>query len=278
MRHPMLLGPILWIAGMVGVATLIHATLPELLAKSSLSGPIALTAALVQSGAVIAFAVGVGSVMGPRMGLRAPAIEAMLERKPSAPTWRTRLTPAIFVGSSCALFILSARHMAPAPLLEGVSSGRLPLEVKILYGGVTEEILMRWGLMTLLAWTGWRILQRGQGSPRRIWLILAATLSAVVFGMAHIPAVIGTGVEATAQVMGYVTVVNFVPGLLLGLLFWRHGLEAACLAHMFAHIGVECGFALLREPHSDLRPLGSFAHLDVVDRIFHSAARCICPI
>jgi membrane protease YdiL (CAAX protease family) len=112
----------------------------------------------------------------------------------------------------------------------------------MLYGGLTEEILLRWGLMVLVAWTAWRVLQRGRGRPAGTWLVLAAIVSAAVFSIAHVPAAAGMGVVITAPVMLYVTAVNFIPGLLFGLLFWRRGLEAACIAHMVAHLGIEIAY------------------------------------
>ncbi len=245
MRHsPTLLGLTLWAAGMFGAVILTHATLPKLLTMSPLPAPLLVAAALLQSALTITLAVWMGVALGPQIGLGAPAISAMLGNKPSAPIWLAQLRPAIVVGGLSALFIASAQSVAPVPLQESASCERLPLLVRMLYGGLTEEVLMRWWLMTLLAWASWRILQRGQGRPKGIWFVVAATLSAVVFGLGHLPAIIGMGVEGTAPVVLYITSVNFIPGLLFGLLFWRHGLEAACLAHMFAHLGLEMGFAL----------------------------------
>ena len=242
-RSPMLLGLTLWAAGMFGAVILTQATWPKLLTMSPLPAPLLVAAGLLQSAFMITLAVWVGVALGPRIGLGAPAISAMLVNKPSARIWLAQLRQAVAAGGLSSLFIASAQRAAPAPLQEVVSGNRMPLMVRMLYGGLTEEVLMRWGLMTLLAWASWRILQRGQERPKEIWFVVAAALSAAAFGLAHLPAVIGMGVETTAPVVLYITGVNFIPGLLFGLLFWRHGLEAACLAHMFSHLGLEMGFA-----------------------------------
>lgn len=243
-RNPMLLGLTLWAAGMWGVVTLIQATWPKLLGISPLPVPFLIVAAVLPSALLLTLAVWVGVVLGPRIGLCAPAISAMLANQPSASIWRAQLRQAAAAGGLSALFIAWAERAAPASLQDVASGDRLPLMARILYGGLTEEVLMRWGLMTLLAWASWRVLQRGQGRPQRICFVLAATLSAAIFGLAHMPAVTGMGVEVTSPVVLYVTCVNAIPGLLFGWLFWRHGLEAACLAHMFAHVGSEIGFVL----------------------------------
>lgn len=242
------LGLALWMAGMAGAVALTSATLPMLRVMAPFPAPTVVAVALLQSGLLIAAAVWVGTVLGQRIGLGAPAIAALLDQKPSAQAWRAQLGPAIAVGGFSAIFIVLAQFAAPDTLLQGGGGGRLPLLVRMLYGGLTEEILLRWGLMALIAWAAWRILQRGQGSPRGVWFALAAIISAAIFGIAHVPAAVGIGVAVTAPDMLYVTGVNFVPGLLLGLLLWRRGLEAACIAHMLAHLGMEIGFALYGSP------------------------------
>jgi hypothetical protein len=39
----------------------------------------------------------------------------------------------------------------------------LPFPTRLLFGGITEELLLRWGVMTLLVWLWWRLLQKGKG-------------------------------------------------------------------------------------------------------------------
>src|SRR5678809_1083871 len=49
----------------------------------------------------------------------------------------------------------------------------MPFLTRLLYGGITEELLLRWGVMTLLVWASWRIFQRGQGRPRASYFVSA---------------------------------------------------------------------------------------------------------
>lgn len=94
---------------------------------------------------------------------------------------------------------------------------------------------MRWGMMTVLLWLGWRVLQRGQGRPRSALLAVAIALSALAFAAGHLPAVVAMGVSLDAAVVAYVLVGNTIPGVLFGLLYWRYGIEAAIGAHMLGH-------------------------------------------
>ena len=59
----------------------------------------------------------------------------------------------------------------------------LPLPTRLLYGGLTEELLLRWGLMTLIVWTAWRLFEKGKGKPQTVCLIGAIIASSVIFGL-----------------------------------------------------------------------------------------------
>lgn len=125
---------------------------------------------------------------------------------------------------------------APEPLAANRSETLLPLTVRVLYGGITEEVLVRWGLMTAIAWAGWKILRTTADLPSSAVMWTAIVLSALVFGISHLPAVAQSVPQLSASVAVYVTSGNAVFGLIAGYLFWRHGLEAAIAAHVSAHI------------------------------------------
>jgi membrane protease YdiL (CAAX protease family) len=106
----------------------------------------------------------------------------------------------------------------------------------VLYGGVTEELLLRWGLMTVLVWLTWRFLQRRSGTPQPIYIWLAIVVSALLFGAGHLPATAMQVGELTGYAVLFVIGVNATFGLLFGYLYWRYGLEAAIIAHVTAHV------------------------------------------
>jgi len=107
---------------------------------------------------------------------------------------------------------------------------------RILYGGITEELLLRWGLMTLLVWIGWRVFSQGQSAPSTFCFIVAIALSAFLFGLGHLPLVFVLGTQVTISVIAYVIVGNAAFGLIAGYLYWQKGLEAAMIAHMLVHV------------------------------------------
>jgi membrane protease YdiL (CAAX protease family) len=111
----------------------------------------------------------------------------------------------------------------------------IPIVARVLYGGITEELLLRWGLMTALAWLAWRFLQQRHGPLRAGFAWLAIAVSALVFAAGHLPAAAFLLGAMNVSVVAFVIGVNAAFGVLFGYLFWRHGLESAMIAHALAH-------------------------------------------
>jgi membrane protease YdiL (CAAX protease family) len=224
---------------MLGVVVITVTVLPQLLGEVSL--PAALwvisLAGLAQSSFLVALAVWSGVVLAPKVGLRAPAFEAAVTSRSIASALRPQLRPGLVAGvvAGAALFAIGG-YAAPAALVEVEQRFALPIAARLLYGGVTEELLLRWGLMTTLLWLAWRVLQRRTGPPRTGYVALAIVVSAVLFGAGHLPAAGVLVGELTGEVVLFVVGVNAGFGMLFGYLFWRYGLESAMIAHGTAHM------------------------------------------
>lgn len=132
------------------------------------------------------------------------------------------------------LFIVPGN--APPDLAEVQDRMELPLLARVLYGGITEELLLRWGLMTALAWLAWRFAQHRQGPVRATSVWIAIGISAGLFGVGHLPAAVALIGQLNASHIAFVVGANTVFGLLFGFLDWRYGLEAAMIAHALSHV------------------------------------------
>ena len=229
------LGILLWGAGMLGVVAMTVLVLPRLLVLiPELTGrpapPIPLwaliLASLVQSGVLLGLAVWCGCALAADVGLHAPLFEGSLEGS------RARLLPGVIGGVLGGALLAAFVMFAPPELSAAQQRLEAPLVARVLYGGITEELLLRWGMMTLLVWLPWRFL----GARRASWVWLAIILSAVAFGAGHLPAaglLIG---HLTPLITLWVLGANALFGILFGFLYWRHGLESAMLAHGLAHV------------------------------------------
>lgn len=242
----------LFLAGLVGVAALAPTLPPPLRALMSAPGAppaplplevlVALT--LLQLAALTALFTALGVGLAHRLGLRSHIAERASGGVPLGPALRRELPLAALLGAAVGVvLVLGDRAMLPflGPAWEDLvlGAGRTlgVTLMGILYGGVTEEIWLRWGLLTLLAWLPWRLFQRGRGEPHRaimLWAILAAAL---LFGIGHLPAV-AAAVPLTTPAIVRTVGLNAIAGLVYGWLFWRRSLESAMLAHASTHVAM----------------------------------------
>ncbi len=233
------LGLLLWLAGMLGVVMITLTVLPQLLGKVPLPAPLWVIslASLAQSTVVLALFVWAGVALAPKVGLRAPAFEAAVTARPIASALRPQVLPGLVGGvlGGAGLFAIGG-YAAPAALAAVEQQFTLPILARVLYGGMTEELLLRWGLMTALVWLAWRFVQHRQGAPRTVYVWLAIVVSALLFGAGHLPAAAALIGHLTGALVMFVVVANAAFGVLFGYLFWRYGLEAAMIAHGTAHV------------------------------------------
>jgi membrane protease YdiL (CAAX protease family) len=225
---------------MFGSAAMTAMVLPQLLSQMQLSLPapvwVISLAGLAQSALLLALAVWAGVGLTPSIGLRAPAFEAVVTGRPIGPALRPQILPGLIAGVLGGIVLFAAFRYAPGAVVELQDRFAVPIAARVLYGGITEELLLRWGLMTALVWLAWRFLQQRNGPVGVGFVWLAIAVSALMFAAGHLPAtsfLLGT---LNVPVVAFVIGVNTAFGLLVGYLYWRHGLESAMIAHALAHV------------------------------------------
>lgn len=230
------LASLLFLVALPGVIAVVTLALPRLVDAAGATLPLARLqlAAGAQSLALLALASAGGALLAPRVGLFAPRLAALAGAPGPQPGQGGGLGAATAGGIVGAAIILAFQAGLPLLAPDAVSP-RLPLAVRLLYGGVTEEVLMRWGVMTTLAWAGTRLLRVpvGDAPPRVMWA--AIVLSAVLFGLGHVPALLAGTAGIGAPAIVAAVAANALFGVVAGYLFWRHGLEMAMAAHLLAH-------------------------------------------
>lgn len=223
--------------GLIGIAAL-AASLPARLSALALPQPLAtlppsalVALSLVNPLVLLLLASLAGALCAHRAGLHSAA--AGTTRWPTAREWLLAIGSGVALGAAItAMDYAWARAMhGEWAQAGGAASATMPqLLLGILYGGLTEEVLMRWGLMALLAWG----LQRWLGRSRAT--VFAALLAALVFAAAHLPA-LAAAQELTGALVARTLALNALAGLLYGGWFWRRGLETAMAAHGATHLG-----------------------------------------
>lgn len=204
--------------------------------------PALMLLSLVQPAVLIALAVTVGLFATKGTGLRAPVFEAAARREP----WLGILGRAVPIGivggivggvAIVAVMKLLGPHL-PADVAARIGSfmAIMPLPTRLLYGGITEEVLLRWGFMSALVWVGWRVAANKQPTPPAMIFVAAILGSAFVFGLGHLPVAFMLVPKPTLTLIAFVIVANSAFGLVAGWLFWKRGLESAIIAHVTTHL------------------------------------------
>lgn len=241
---------ILWLAGLAGVLSFLLVDLDALIAILPLpegteipfSTTVLKLLSLIQPAVILLVAVLVGVALAPKVGLSSPVAEAVAGNGQLSSAFKPQIIPGLvggLVGGVAIVLtaLLSKSFLTPEVITRIAEFGKLlPLPTRLLYGGITEELLLRWGLMTLLVWAAWRVLQKGQNKPKPVYFVGAILISSVVFGIGHLPIAFMLLPEATFALTLYVIVANSIFGLIAGYLFWKKGLESAMIAHMVAHV------------------------------------------
>jgi len=241
---------ILWLAGMAGVLSLLlvdfNALLQNLPLPEGTEIPIFTPAlkllSLIQPAVIMSLAVLAGVALAGKVGLRAPAAEAIASGGKLGAALKPQIIPGILggLGGGIAIILIAStsKWFLPTETIARITElgKHLPLPTRLLYGGVTEELLLRWGVMTLLVWAAWRLLNKGKDKPKAGYFAGAILISSVIFGIGHLPIALMLVSEPTVAFVLFVVTANSIFGLIAGWLFWKKGLESAIIAHMMAHI------------------------------------------
>lgn len=240
---------ILFFTGMIGVVSLLLIDLPAVAAllPPTIDIP-AFTPALkflslIQPSLILAAAVVIGIALAPRVGLAAPAAEALSVGRSIFAALRPQLAPGVIGGLvggvSIVLISLLTKPLLSVSTVDriGKFAKILPFPTRVLYGGVTEELLLRWGFMTLIVWAVWRVLQKGRNVPTTANFVCAILLSSFVFGAGHLPVAYMLLPDSfTLPLVLFVILANSAFGVVAGFLYWRRGLESAMIAHVICHV------------------------------------------
>jgi Type II CAAX prenyl endopeptidase Rce1-like len=241
---------ILWLAGLAGVLSFLLIDLSALLAifpvtsgtELPFPSPVLKLLSIIQSTVLLSIAVLVGVSLAQRVGLSAPATEAAASGASFLEALNPQIVPGLIgglVGGVAIIlsWVLSRPFLPPEFVARAEQLNKLlPFLTRLLYGGIIEELLIRWGVMTLLIWAAWRVFQKAQGKPRDAYFVSAIAISSIIFGIGHLPLASALASEITGALILYIIVANAQFGLIAGYLYWKKGLESAIIAHMMAHV------------------------------------------
>ncbi|WP_149277707.1 CPBP family intramembrane glutamic endopeptidase [Pareuzebyella sediminis] len=236
-----LLGIILILIGMIGIASILTMDIPlpsevEAILKDKFTAGQIKLLTLINPTILLVILVVIGTILYQKVNLKVPIIEKLIGiRKESIETTsilKYGLVGGILSGILLSLVSFVFNPIVPAEFLELRESLQPTLAARFLYGGLTEEIVMRFGLMTLIIWLCSKIFKGTK--PFVFWI--GIVLSAILFAFGHFPIAYQAVDHPTTGLLAYILIGNSLGGIIFGWLYWKKGLESAFIAHIFTHI------------------------------------------
>jgi membrane protease YdiL (CAAX protease family) len=214
--------------------------------------PVLLLLSVLQNGLLLGGAIVAGVALSGRMNRRfegqlrlgAVEFEAWRRRVPH-PGVARRFAVAAAIGLATGLLLVAldafillprtgvelAGRLADAPLWKRLLTG-------LLYGGITEELLTRLFLVTVLIWALGKLWKGSGGQPANGAIWMAIVVASLLFAAGHLP-MASRLADLTPWLLMRVLVLNGVAGVVYGWLYVRRGLEAAMIAHAATHIPLQ---------------------------------------
>jgi hypothetical protein len=186
----------------------------------------------------------IGTALHERVNLQIPSIKSFLKIAKPNISFVTQLKSGALFGIASGLIITgiaaSFQSFLPPEFIELGGKMNITPVARLLYGGITEELLMRYGFMTLVVWMVFKISK----SLSNTTYIIGILLSSLLFAVGHLPIVL-TISNPSFALIAYIIIGNSAAGILFGYQYWKKGLEAAMIAHMFAHLTMMVGENIL---------------------------------
>lgn len=174
-----------------------------------------------------------GLRLGPSLGLGAPLLNALLDRRPGAFAQLGRdALLATGIGLAIGAFLWGLRPVLlpylPPELPELGHRGAVGGLLVSISAAIGEETWFRLGVMTLLAWLIKRVSGHAELRPAAAWA--AILLSAIPFGLIHLPQLAAAGAASQGAVAATMFG-NMLVAVAYGWLYWKRSLVAAIVAH-----------------------------------------------
>jgi hypothetical protein len=180
-----------------------------------------------------------GAVISNVTGLHAPILEALLNGTLGFTVIVPILLPAVGFAILCLalfslLYYVLAQHTIDENSRKIMAQLRRALGIDgcILYGGVVEEVIGRWGLLNLA--TFFAVIFT-KPTPLIMWISIV--ISGLIFAVGQLPAYIAAGCTSSRSFIYSYILLSLCQSVIFGFLFWKYGLICAILAHMLFHLG-----------------------------------------
>ena len=234
---------ILLAAAVFGVASsfpFVFSLYADMLAAAPIPLPALVALGLLQNTVILGVIIGVGLVLTAKLRLPGvPLIDDWRAGKPIGDRLRSMIPFAVMTGVGVGIAILLMFALILRKELPQLPVGKaalIPIWRRLLicfYGGLTEEILMRVFLFSVLAWLLNKLSRTRERPPKRTVILVANILLAILFGLGHLASVVPF-MPITLKIVLGALLLNGVASIAFTSLYLKRGLEAAMLSHFVA--------------------------------------------
>lgn len=202
--------------------------------------PVLILVAAVQALVIFSVVIYLGLRLADRTGMGAPILTSMLRGEKQDKHVKVLFWRSCGWGTAAGLLVVGISFFFPQLSVEmlqaEVSVGAWKGLLASFYGGIAEEVVFRLFVLGFLVWCLSKFpggLKQGRPTHSAVWT--AIIIAAVLFGLGHL-GITSDLTTLTAQVILRAILLNGVPGVIFGWLYWRMGLESAIIAHFSADI------------------------------------------
>jgi len=234
---------VLFILSIIGIAAVIPYSLSlqsEAIKELGVSENVLIISSIMQSALIFFVLILIGYIISKKIGIGANIIEKWTKGKKVLKDIKNIIP--ISIGSGIAVggliivldlifYYLSGSKTAITTATPGVFQGFLAS----FYGGINEEIMMRFFLMSLVILIINIIIRHKEEKPKPIVVWIAIIITSVLFGLGHLP-VTSSLVAITPLIVTRAIVLNGIAGIVFGWLYWKKGLESAMISHFSTDI------------------------------------------
>lgn len=248
-KERLILGIILFTLGFIGVLSILTMNIPlpeeasKILLEQFTPAQIKLLT-LINPTIMLIGAVLLGVFMHDKVSLDIPIIKGIIKNDKNyqiSSILKYGIIGGVISGIILTLVGVIFYPILPLEFIELGDTLKPTLIAKFLYGGLTEEILMRFGLMSFVIWLLSKIFKTINSKIYWIGIVLAA----VLFALGHFPIAFQAVSNPSGLLLSYILIGNSIGGVIFGWLYWKKGLETAFIAHICAHIILILGEPLL---------------------------------
>jgi len=238
----------LWLLGLIGAGITAAQPLPASLLLGARVPELAFRAlAFFNTALILAVLVGLGTVAAREVGLYsvfAPQVPSGTRPRDRGLHWvqAAILVGVTVVGVQVAFDgwfwrivptnqVLLLRHAAELSAASPMS--------RLIFQALTDELMLRWGLMSGLLWVLALLLRQksGRQRPALVWTAILGVTTLYIAGQA--PSVLNVlSTDPASMLLVRSVAASAVAGIAYGWLYWKHGLESAVLAHVLAQVGL----------------------------------------